>query len=71
MAQPAQSDADWKKSLVLPPQDNRKQTEVCLQSFEPVVSNRASVMFEGCLARLASLCRMLQQQKETTLKTTF
>lgn len=28
MAQPAQSDADWKKSLVLPPQDNRKQTEV-------------------------------------------
>lgn len=27
MAQPAQSDADWKKSLVLPPQDRRKQTE--------------------------------------------
>ncbi|KAL0034460.1 hypothetical protein WJX79_003165 [Trebouxia sp. C0005] len=27
MAQPAQSDADWKKSLVLPPQDKRKQTE--------------------------------------------
>lgn len=30
MAQPAQSDADWKKSLVLPPQDKRKQTEVKL-----------------------------------------
>ena len=28
MAQPAQTDADWKKSLVLPPQDKRKQTEV-------------------------------------------
>ncbi|DBB12685.1 TPA: hypothetical protein ACH3X3_005462 [Trebouxia sp. C0006] len=27
MGQPAQSDADWKKSLVLPPQDKRKQTE--------------------------------------------
>ncbi|KAL0033817.1 hypothetical protein WJX77_006504 [Trebouxia sp. C0004] len=27
MAQPAQSDADWKKSLILPPQDKRKQTE--------------------------------------------
>jgi len=34
MAQPAQSDADWKKSLVLPPQDKRKQTEVHPATFE-------------------------------------
>ena len=33
MSHPAQSDADWKRSLVLPPQDNRKQTEVRWSNF--------------------------------------
>ena len=39
MAQPAQSDADWKKSLTLPPQDKRKQTEVQLSSLNRVAPN--------------------------------
>ena len=38
MAQPAQSDADWKKSLVLPPQDKRKQTEVHAATFDNTVN---------------------------------
>ena len=38
MAQPAQSDADWKKSLVLPPQDKRKQTEVQAATFNDAIN---------------------------------